>query len=81
MCALPREDWQAKWGKGTRARGQLIKVTYKDKTIVCELRDTMRAKKNITNGAGIDLNPGAQKAFGVKPPFKLKNVRWEWVAT
>lgn len=78
MCALPPEDWKAKWGAGSKARGKKVAVTYKDKTVVGELRDTMPKKANITNGAGIDLNPGFAKALGVKPPFLLKNVKWEW---
>jgi hypothetical protein len=38
----------------------------------------MPAKGKITNGAGIDLNPGFAKAFGVVPPFMLNGVKWEW---
>jgi hypothetical protein len=38
----------------------------------------MPKKQNIKNGAGIDLNPGFAKAFGVTPPFMLKNVQWDW---
>lgn len=78
MCALPPEDWQAKWGAGSKARGRQVKVTYKGKTVIGELRDTMPHKANITNGAGIDLNPGFAKALGVKPPFMLHDVEWEW---
>jgi hypothetical protein len=79
MCALPPEDWQAKWGSGQKARGKKVSVTYKGKTVIGELRDTMPKKANIKNGAGIDLNPGFAKAFNVTPPFMLKNVQWEWV--
>lgn len=78
MCALPPEDWLAKWGTKQKARGRKVAVTYKGKTVVGELRDTMPKKPNIKNGAGIDLNPGFAKAFGVNPPFMLKNVQWEW---
>lgn len=78
MCALPRDDWVAKWGSGNQARGKTIRVAYKDKVIVCELRDTLPAKKNIKNGVGIDLNPAAVMALGLKPPIKVKNVKWEW---
>src|ERR1041385_4447173 len=77
MCALPPEDWQAKWGNN--ARGRKVSVTYKGKTVIGELRDTMPHKANIKNGAGIDLIPGFAKAFNVKPPFMLKGVQWEWV--
>ena len=78
MCALPPEDWKARWDKGSAARGKHVAVTYNGKTVVGELRDTMPAKANIKNGAGIDLNPGFAKAFGETPPFMLKNVQWEW---
>lgn len=78
MCALPPEDWIAKWGKGSAARGKKVSVTYKGKTVIGELRDTMPHKENIKNGAGIDLNPGFANAFGVKQPFMLSNVTWEW---
>lgn len=76
MCALPPEDWLAKWGKD--ARGKKVSVTYKGKTVIGELRDTMPRRANIKNKAGIDLNPGFAKAFNVKPPFMLKNVLWDW---
>lgn len=78
MCALPREDWIAKWGDGGLARGQLVAVTYQGQTVVGELRDTMPSKANIENGAGIDLNPGFAKAFGLVPPFMIHDVEWEW---
>ncbi|HEX7723701.1 MAG TPA: hypothetical protein VF397_16185 [Pyrinomonadaceae bacterium] len=74
MCALPPEDWKAKWGSGQNARGKKVSVTYKGKTVIGELRDTMPHKANIKNGAGIDLNPGFAKAFNVTPPFMLKGV-------
>lgn len=79
MCALPPEDWVAKWGVGHTARGKKVAVTFNGKTVVGELRDTMPHKAKITNGAGIDLNPGFAKAFGVKPPFLLQGVKWEWI--
>ncbi len=28
MCALPPEDWLARWGTGTNARGKKVTVTY-----------------------------------------------------
>jgi hypothetical protein len=78
MCALPPEDWQAKWGAGDNARGRKVSVTYNGKTVIGELRDTMPPKAAIHNGAGIDLNPGFAKAFNEKPPFVLEGVKWEW---
>lgn len=79
MCALPPEDWMEKWKTGKNARGKKVAVTYKEKTVIGELRDTMPKKANIKNGAGIDLNPAFAKQFNVKPPFMLKEVKWEWV--
>lgn len=78
-CALPPDDWKPKWGSKSKASGKEVAVTFKGKRVVGKLGDTMPAKTNITNGAGIDLNPGFAKAFGEKPPFMLKNVEWEWV--
>jgi hypothetical protein len=80
MCALPPEDWLAEWGTGENARGRNVAVTYKGKTVIGELRDTMRHRRNIKNGAGIDLNPGFAKAFGIQPPFLLEGVGWEWAS-
>jgi hypothetical protein len=78
MCALPPEDWMAKWGIGLNARGKKVAVTYRGNTVIGELRDTMPHRANIKNGAGIDLNPGFAKAFGIKQPFLLPGVKWEW---
>jgi len=74
MCALPREDWQS---LGLAARGKKVLVTANGKQVVCELRDTMPARANIKNGAGIDLNPAAVKALGLTPPI-LVNATWQW---
>src|SRR3954471_16851236 len=49
MCALPPEDWEAKWGKGDAARGKKVSVTYAGKTVIGELRDTMPHKDKIKN--------------------------------
>lgn len=78
MCALPPEDWLDKWGTDSNARGRKVAVTYKGKTVIGELRDTMPHRAKITNGAGIDLNPGFAQAFAIKPPFLLQEVEWEW---
>jgi len=78
MCALPPEDWVPKWGSGSNGRGKKVAVTFRGKTVVGELRDTMTHRANIDNGAGIDLNPGFAKAFGVTPPFLLPGLKWEW---
>jgi hypothetical protein len=41
MCALPLEDWEAKWGGGKKVR-----ATYNGKSVTGELRDTIPHKKN-----------------------------------
>jgi len=78
VCALPPEDWKGRWKTKAAARGKRVTVTYKGKTVIGELRDTMPARASIKNGAGIDLNPGFARLFGVKPPFMLKDVEWRW---
>jgi hypothetical protein len=75
--AVPREDWQAMFGTKAKAHKAKVKVTIKGKTVICWLGDTMPRKANIKNGAVIDLAPGAQAAFGLKPPF-LVPASWEW---
>lgn len=76
-CALPREVWTARWGKAQNAAGRRVIVTYNGKEYPGMLGDTMPALFNITNGAGIDLNPGFARALGVTPPFTLQ-VSWRW---
>ena len=86
MCALPPDDIVAKWGgmKSKLARGRRVLVTLTGaggkltrKSVVCILADRMPWKRNIKNGAGIDLNPAAAKALGLVPPF-LVPAEWEW---
>lgn len=75
--ALPPDDWKAKFGTKGKAHRAKVRVTINGKTVICILGDTMPAKKNIKNGAVIDLAPGAQAAFGLKPPFMVA-CSWEW---
>lgn len=75
MCALPREDWEP---FGNAARGKKVVVTANGKTVICELRDTMPHRAHITNGAGIDLNPGAIAALGLHPPVMVSAI-WQWL--
>ena len=64
-CALPPEKWEH---LGSAARGAIVEVCNiaTGETIECELRDTMPHIENITNGAGIDLNPCAFNTLGFK---------------
>jgi hypothetical protein len=79
MCALPPEDIIAKCGsmKSRAARGKRVHVTANGRETICLLADRMPAKKNIRNGAGIDLNPAAAKQLGLKPPFLIP-AEWSW---
>lgn len=78
ICALPPEDWIEKWQTGRNARGKKLQVIIGGKSVVCQLRDTMPHKENITNGAGIDLNPSALAVLGLKAPLKTP-ATWQWV--
>lgn len=78
MCAVPPDDMIEKWGSIKAAKLKHIKVTANGKTIECVLADRMPWKKNIKNGAIIDLNPAAAKALGLKTPFMVK-CSWDWV--
>lgn len=73
MCALPREDW----ANVANPRLKPVVVTIAGKSVTCLLGDTMPARANIKNGCGIDLNYAACKAFGLKPPIKVK-ATWRW---
>ena len=74
MCALPPEDWEP---LGRQARGARVIVQANGREVVCELRDTMPRKRNIKNGAIIDLNPAACEALGLKPPMRVR-AGWLW---
>lgn len=73
-CALPPEDWKP---FKAAARKKKVIVKANGKQVVCELRDTMPHRENITNGAGIDLSPDACAALGVKPPVMIR-ATWRW---
>lgn len=52
MCALPPEDWMAKWKTKKNARGKKAAVTYKGKTVIGKLRDTMPKKSQYQKWSG-----------------------------
>jgi len=76
MCALPPEDWEP---FADTARGKLVIIERQENRteVTAQLRDTMPHRANITNGAGIDLNPAACRALGIVPPA-LVHVSWRW---
>jgi hypothetical protein len=75
MCALPPEDWKA-YGKAARGRRVLIRRDN-GLQVIAELRDTMPARKNIKNGAGIDMNPACLRFLGLSAPCRVP-VEWAW---
>lgn len=77
MCALPPDDMIDKFGSIDAAKHKKVKVIVNGKEVICILADRMPWKKNIKNKAGIDLNPAAAKALGLKPPFKV-SASWQW---
>lgn len=77
MCALPVEDWMEKWGGRTQARLKPVLVTINGLTVTCLMGDTMPRRADITNGAGIDLSPGAVAAFQHHPPLMV-HATWCW---
>lgn len=77
-CALPPEDWMAKWGSAANAAGKKVRVRILGKEQILTLKDTMPHKANIKNGAGIDLSPDAVTAFGLIPPLMIE-AEWQWV--
>ena len=74
-CALPPEDWKP---LGKAARFAKVLVRANGKSVVCSLKDTMPHRENITNGAGIDLNPDACEALGIHPPAMVP-ATWQFV--
>ena len=77
ICALPFEDWMEKWGGKTAANMKPVNVTINGIRVTCFMGDTMPHRKNITNKAGIDLAPGALKAFGLNPN-NMYEATWTW---
>jgi len=69
--AVPPEKWKPKFGSASAATGKTVLVTIGGQEHACVIGDTMPHESNITNGAVIDLAPGAQKIFGLKAPFMV----------
>lgn len=77
MCALPPDDMITKWGSVKKAKHKKVHVYINGQSVTCVLADRMPWKKNIKNGCGIDLNPAALKALGLRSPIK-KPAEWFW---
>lgn len=76
-CALPPEDMEEKFGSVASAKHAKVIVTLNGKIIECILKDRMPHRANITNGAGIDLNPDAVRLAGLEPPL-MHGAIWQW---
>lgn len=77
MCALPPDDMEARFGSVAAAKHAKVLVRVGQKDITCMLGDRMPWKRNIKNGCGIDLNPAACAALGLKPPMTT-TAAWNW---
>lgn len=75
--AVRPDDMIARFGSIDAAMHQPLKLTIGSQTHICIAGDRMPWAKNVKNGAVIDLAPGAQKLFGLKPPF-MKPCSWQW---
>lgn len=77
FVAVPPDDMIERWGSVKAAKHKRVLVTIHGETKECVVGDRMPWRKNIRNRAVIDLAPGAQAAFGLKPPFMVK-ASWKW---
>ena len=75
--ALPPDEMIAKYGSIAAAKHKPVKITSVGGSVVALLKDRMPWERNITNGAGLDMNPDTCKALGEAPPAEL-GVIWEW---
>jgi len=75
--AVPPDDMVERWGSVKASKHKPVLVTINGATHRCIVGDRMPWRKNIRNKAVIDLAPGAQDAFGLKPPFMVP-ASWVW---
>lgn len=69
MCALPPETMTDVYGSESAAKHQRVRVRIGSKSVICVIADKMPHREHITNGCGIDLNPAALRALGLKSPI------------
>lgn len=78
-CAIPPDDMIVKWGGVLNAKHRKIVVELASgKSVICTLKDRLPWKRNIHNGAVIDLNPDAVTALGYEPKDFDDIVKWWW---
>lgn len=75
--AVQPDYMELRWGTVNAANGKRVLVTIHGITEECVVGDRMPWIKNTKNRAVIDLAPGAQKLFGLTPPF-LVDASWKW---
>lgn len=75
FVAITPDDMTQFWGSVDAAKHQRISLIVGTQIHECMIGDRMPAKRNVKNGAVVDLAPGAQKLFGLKAPF-LKDCSW-----
>lgn len=63
MVALPPEDMIERWGSIEAARHKPVIVRANGRECHAILAEMMPSKKNIENGAGLDMNPATCKAL------------------
>lgn len=76
--AFPPETMEEQWGSISNARGQKVNVQANGSGVQCKVKDRMPHRANINNGAGMDMNPDACGALGLRPPVMTK-ATWEAV--
>lgn len=75
--ALPPDDMVSEWGSIPEAKHRKVMVKSVNGFVIATLKDRMPWKKNIKNGAGIDMNPDTCKALGISVPAEC-GVIWSW---
>lgn len=75
MAAIPPEHMAEEWGSVSAAKHQRILVLRGNISVECIIADRMPHLANITNGAGIDLNPAASNALDL-PKGGMVKVTW-----
>lgn len=78
MVALPPETLIETWGSVNNAEHKIIQVcnAINGKCSNATVADTMPHRSNITNGAGLDMNPALCKLLGLVPPVSHQ-VTWQ----
>lgn len=75
--AVPPDDMIDRWGSVKAAKHKPVLVTINGVTKRCIVGDRMPWRRNIRNRAVIDLAPGAQALFELRPPFMVR-ASWRW---